>query len=205
MLWKLKLSTIKRFEPCVHMIKNVYELKNKVLNVVEFNKAVLQKCQGCQYNDELRRHLICYSPGKLGRCGNDDAIQLKCNYGVLIETKVNDEVWCIKRPLYSSSFHAINVVQKRLSGVKGVVEYKDDLPLKDLCIHSQFYYPKIKYDPLRAEELEQCLCQFIQAVFEVIESIHSHRIRHKDVWIPNICFNQDYCPVLIDFLTFQKK
>ena len=131
------------------MIKNVTELKSKVLNAVEFNKAVLQKCQGCQYNDESRRHLISYSPEELGRYGND-AIQLKCNYGVLIGT---DEVWCIKRPLYLSSCHVISVVQKNLSGVKGVVEYKDDLPLKDLCIHSEFYYPKIKYDPLRVEEL----------------------------------------------------
>lgn len=49
---------------------------------------------------------------------------------------------------------------------------------------------KTKNDPLNNEELASCLFYF---------TADTQKTMHKDVRVPNICFNETFDPVLIDF------
>ena len=45
----------------------------------------------------------------------------------------------------------------------------------------------------------QCLYYFVPAVIKALQSIYRVVIEHRNTRIPNICIDENYCPVLIDF------
>ena len=61
------------------------------------------------------------------------------------------------------------------------------------------YYAKVPHDPLSIDELVKCLHHFISAIVKVLELVYNADYIHKDVRVPNICFDIKYTPVLIDF------
>ena len=124
----------------------------------------------------------------------DNAIQMRCNFGILIQACVKGKLVCIKRPFYLSSSNQLLKISKSISIITGIIEYKDFLRLKDTV-----YYEKVKYNPLRSKKLIQCLYNFIPAVVNIVKLLQQKHLIHGDMRVPNICFNEDYKPVLIDF------
>lgn len=86
--------------------QKVEVIKNEVLQAVKFNMETLKKFEQQQLNENAYWHVITYNPQQLSEY-RSAAIQLKCNYGTLIEANINDTVYCIKRPLYKSSFKVL--------------------------------------------------------------------------------------------------
>ena len=79
-------------------------------------------------------------------------LQLQCTY----EAKVNDEVWCIKKPSYTDSIARLNYLQS-IPSIEGVIEYKK-FPLENHF--GTAYYPDLSSVK-------------VPAVLKVIKSIHS--------------------------------
>ncbi|XP_065886557.1 uncharacterized protein [Dysidea avara] len=171
------------------MIKNVADFENELHSALDSNKMTLQKCQDYHFKDEAYQHVVMCSPEELAEYGNN-ATQLKCNYGILVEANVDGKTYCVKKPSYRDSYWHINLVK---DDIKGVIKYKEFTSLDLVC------YTKVKYDPLTEKELAQCMYYFIPAVFKVIKSIKDKQVLHRDVRVPNICFDEDCSPVVIDF------
>ena len=62
-----------------------------------------------------------------------------------------------------------------------------------------FRYKKVKYDPLSYQDAEKCLYELLQKLLKVCLLLSNEGIRHNDVRVPNICFDEQYETVLIDF------
>ena len=58
---------------------------------------------------------------------------------------------------------------------------------------------KIPYGLLTDDEAKSCCAELVTKMENVFNSLESAGIWHSDVHLPNICFNDSYTPVLIDF------
>ena len=59
-------------------------------------------------------------------------------------------------------------------------------------------YTKVKYDPLTYKEAKECLHELICKVVNVSLQLNKEGIQHKDLRLPNICFDENYNLILID-------
>ena len=63
-----------------------------------------------------------------------------------------------------------------------------------------FQYRTVRYDPMINTEAKRCLRQFHLGVHNALEKVHNElRLAHMDVRLNNICFNDTFQPILIDF------
>ena len=62
-----------------------------------------------------------------------------------------------------------------------------------------FKYDRVHYDPMTEEEAKKCLQHFFSEVRSVIGQLHdTYKLAHMDIRLDNICFNQQFKPILID-------
>ena len=62
-----------------------------------------------------------------------------------------------------------------------------------------FKYERVHYDPMTVEEAKKCLHHFFCEVYSVIGQLHdTDKLAHRDIRFDNICFNQQFKPILID-------
>ena len=62
-----------------------------------------------------------------------------------------------------------------------------------------YKYPCVSYDPLHVEQAKRCLSRFFFEVLEALNFLHQdYNLAHMDVRLENICFNENFKPVLID-------
>ena len=62
-----------------------------------------------------------------------------------------------------------------------------------------FKYDRVHYDPMTGEEAKKCLQHFFSEVRSVIGQLHdTYKLAHMDIRLDNICFNQQFKPILID-------
>ena len=62
-----------------------------------------------------------------------------------------------------------------------------------------FKYDCVHYDPMTVEEAKKCLQHFFCEVRSVIGQLHdTYKLAHMDIRLDNICFNQQFKPILID-------
>ena len=62
-----------------------------------------------------------------------------------------------------------------------------------------FKYDRVHYDPMTVEEAKKCLQNFFIEVRSVIGQLHDkYKLAHMDIRLDNICFNQQFKPILID-------
>ena len=103
-------------------------------------------------------------------------------------------MFCYKKPKYYSD--AINLY--KLIHYQVTSSYSINY---ELCcpIMNVFRYKKVKHDPLSYQDAEKYLYELLQELFKVCGVLSSKGIQHSDVRVPNICFNKQYEPVLIDF------
>jgi len=60
-------------------------------------------------------------------------------------------------------------------------------------------YQKVKYDPLTFNDAEKCLNDLFKKVYEAIIKLIEEEILHGDLRLPNICFDEEFKVVFIDF------
>ena len=59
-------------------------------------------------------------------------------------------------------------------------------------------YNKVYYNPLTYKEAGKCLCDLIMKVTNVIQKMFKDNMYHGDLRLPNICFDKEFNPKLID-------
>ena len=165
----------KRFESCYERINDVANIQQELLDAITHNRGLLRECLNSEFNEKANDYVLCMSPEDLKDHG-DNAIQMRCNFGILIQAHVEGKLVCIKKPLFTTSFIQLLKIPKSIGVIAGIIEYKDFLRLEDTI-----YYEKIKYDPLCSEELIQCLYNFILAVVNIIKLLQQKNLVHRDV------------------------
>ena len=59
-------------------------------------------------------------------------------------------------------------------------------------------YKAVPHDPLTVEEASLCLHDLLKGLAQAIQEFHQHGFAHQDIRLENVCFNEQYEPVLID-------
>ena len=95
-------------------------------------------------------------------------------------------------PLHKHS--GFNIIQFMKCST-GIIHYTsvDELDRNTFCYH------KVVHDPLNNEEIAECAIHLLPRVYSIVEELKSRKIFHRDFRIPNICFDKQFNPVLIDF------
>jgi len=56
----------------------------------------------------------------------------------------------------------------------------------------------VPHDPLTVDEASLCLRDLLKGLAQAIQEFHQNGFAHQDIRLENVCFNQQYEPVLID-------
>ena len=62
-----------------------------------------------------------------------------------------------------------------------------------------FIFPMMRYQPLLKDEVVHCMKGFVKSAIEAIKQLHRFGYLHNDIRLPNMCFNETFQVVLIDF------
>ena len=62
-----------------------------------------------------------------------------------------------------------------------------------------YRYPGAKYGKLKREEALSCLQELVRGIFRALDEVHKLGLSHNDIRLPNVCFNDKFEVVLIDF------
>lgn len=62
-----------------------------------------------------------------------------------------------------------------------------------------FEFPLMPYYPMDLDEVSHCMQGFTETVVDAINQLHRLGFAHADIRLPNICFNDRFEAVLIDF------
>ena len=104
-----------------------------------------------------------------------------------------------KRPLWNLHASVLNfVVERSLSRPS---QKASTVQLQPALISETFFFKdeRVHYDPMTAEEAKNCLQNFFSEVRSVIGQLHdTYKLAHLDIRLDNICFNQQFKPILID-------
>ena len=116
---------------------------------------------------------------------------------LLFEANKNGETYCYKKPKLVSSGCKIFEIMAR---------YPLPLDLSPFVIiytfkqqQKVFEYKKVKHNLLNYLEAEKCLYPLLKQLYSVCDKLSNINLFHTDVRLPNICFNERYNIVLIDF------
>ncbi len=61
-----------------------------------------------------------------------------------------------------------------------------------------FKYDTVLHIPLELEDAQKCLPDLLQNLHATIEAYHALGWGHQDIRLENVCFNEEFKPVLID-------
>lgn len=121
----------------------------------------------------------------------DKVFQLKSRQSVLLK---GAQV-CYKFPVRTSTSAALLIVSQALLGKASGFAI-------ELTTHSDLYkcvsYEYVSQNPLVEDEVELCLGDFVCKVAPKIRALHQCEFGHLDLRIDNICFNDNFEPILID-------
>ena len=116
---------------------------------------------------------------------------VKSKFGILL---MNNAV-CLKKPIFSNLFEKLYNFSQLLK--REQILY---MPTYSIVSRPQFIeYRKIHHDPLTYEEARRCCYELVTKIYEVTQSIHNAGYMHNDLRLPNICFDSNFEPILIDF------
>ena len=170
---------------CVKVAKE--DLQKELCSAIVNNNHLLSKCNGKEILDTAEKCIIPLSPEELVKFGTN-AIQRRAYYGVLIEVEQEEIVYCYKKPTLHSGC-------TRLLDFDKPSNYRINYQQLDSLF---FRYQKVMHDPLSNEEVSMCLRNFIPKVVKIVENLCSDGFEHRDVRIPNICFDKNCKAILID-------
>ena len=163
------------------------DFQKELCSAIVNNNHLLSKCKGKEILDTAEKCIIPLSPEELVKFGTN-AIQRRAYYGVLIEVEQEGIVYCYKKPTLNTSWRRLLYFDKP-SNYRIHYQRPND---------SFFRYQKVMHDPLSNKEVSMCLRDFIPKVVKIVENLCSDGFEHKDVRIPNICFDKNCEPILID-------
>ena len=169
----------------------VAQLQSAIRN----NLTVLTKCK--RSGAYCMRFLICLSQDDMKLFGANP-VQCYCNNGVLFEADSGGERRCFKKPRLVSNLFNILALSSRKPPITpelghNIINYEIHISTKVLG------YRKVTYNPLSYLEAEHCLHELLTQVYEICEMLSKDSLFHSDVRLPNICFNDEFRVVLIDF------
>ncbi|XP_065892363.1 uncharacterized protein [Dysidea avara] len=156
----------------------------KLLEAIRGNQVVCLRAHDRPLSDKYAVYLTTLECNSL----LNNSQLCKSKFGILLMNSYK----CLKKPILRSS---VNQLARLVSGVsisQGIVPAYQKKP------HMFYLYNKICHDPLTDDEAKDCCLELVEKVYEVICDIHKNDIMHCDLRMPNICFNEQYMPVLID-------
>ena len=162
----------------------LHEVSAALVCAVHSNKV------GCQHLTEQPElnYTIWLMKEERRKWGQDFSL-VKSGFGILL---MND-THCLKKPIYSASFTTLALLAVSACKANSYIpDYKTMLPS---CF---VQYNRVQHDPLNYQEARSCSLELTRKVYEVIRSLHDYGFMHKDLRLPNICFNVHFEPVLID-------
>ena len=171
---------------------DIAEFEKEIVDVVKVNTNLVTKCREGNYNTKAEDFLFCLSQSELQLFGTD-VQQINSNYGILVEgTDQKNITWCYKKPLLTSSAYKLSRLATD-EPIKGVIHYQvyDRIP-------DMFCYIKVLHNPLKPEEMTKCLHDFVASIIKIVQELNEKYYLHKDVRVPNVCFNEKFEPILID-------
>lgn len=59
-------------------------------------------------------------------------------------------------------------------------------------------YKAVPHDPLTVDKASLCLHDLLKGLAQAIQEFHQNGYAHQDIRLENVCFNEQYEPVLID-------
>ena len=170
---------------------NCHEFCCKLKNAVTKNYEVFKKCQKSTCKKD---YLLALSQQEMEYFGENPK-QYKTRFGVLFEAKGSTgEIFCFKKLKWKSDeLNLLTLMHKEVTSCH-IINYEQCNTTKKV-----FCYKKVKYDPMSYQDAEKCLYELLQGLFKVCGVLSNKGIIHNDVRVPNICFNEEYELVLIDF------
>ena len=173
----------------------ISEIHSVLRSAVKSNTAVCQNLIHMHQPDSELDYILWLTVEEREKWGSKLDNE-KSKFGILL---MNDSI-CLKKPISSESFYKLLSITQ----IQHMPTYSPVVP--PLFVK----YNKIKYDPLNYEEGRRCSRELVIKVTTVIQSIHTvfadhgHGYMHNDLRLPNICFDENFNPVLIDldFYTF---
>ena len=178
---------------------SVSDIKAKLQNAERANRLVLSGSNDYLMDPNSEKHSIYLTQQQVNSIATSmnreySNFQLaQCHYGVLL---MNDRC-CLKKPLYKASITALACLSN-LGDDFPFIRYRP-LPF------GFFSYQKVRYGPLSHVAAISCGEDLVRKMKGVFDSLERHNICHGDVCLPNICFNEDLSPVLIDFVVEPNK
>ena len=167
------------------------EFCRKLKNAVIKNYEVFKKCQKSTCKKE---YLLALSQQEM-ECFGENPKQCKATSGVLFEAKDRiGEIFCFKKVKWKSDeSNLLRIINNKVT-LRHIINYEQ-------CdaTNQVFRYKKVKYDPLSYQDAEKCLYELLQKLLIICELLSNKGIIHNDVRVPNICFDEQYEPILIDF------
>ena len=168
-----------------------HEFCCKLKNAVTKNYEVFKKCQKSTCKKE---YLLALSQQEMEYFGENPK-QYKTRFGVLFEAKGSTgEIFCFKKLKWRSDKSNLLTLMDQKVTSRHIINYEQCNAAKQV-----FRYKKVKYDPLSYQDAEKCLYELLQGLLKVCGVLSNKGILHNDVRVPNICFNEEYELVLIDF------
>lgn len=121
---------------------------------------------------------------ELLKIGRAEAKQKRSNMSIMVESK--DVIVIYKFPLWPAN--RLHCLRK--------------LPKPEQVLSSNWLkYKKVRFDPLKPPEAKDCICDFTEKLATVISNLHKKNNAHQDLRLPNVRFDDDYNPILIDLDT----
>ena len=171
---------------------DIAEFEKEIVDVVKVNTNHVTKCREGNYNTKAEDFLFCLSQSELKLFGTD-VQQINSNYGILVEgTDQKNITWCYKKPLLTSSAYKLSRLATD-EPIKGVIHYQvyDRIP-------DMFRYIKVLHNQLKPEEMTKRFHDFVVSIIKIVQKLNEKHYLHKDVRVPNVCFNEKFEPILID-------
>ena len=104
-----------------------------------------------------------------------------------------------KRPLWKLHVSALHLVAEKFfwrPSQKAITVQLQPALISEAVF---FKYERVHYDPLTVEEAKKCLQHFFGEVRSVSGQLHdTYKLAHRDIRLDNICFNQQFKPILLD-------
>ena len=178
------------FEALFIVLKDLSDFPDLLFNAIEHNSNILQACKKSSIKKASKTYIVTLNDRELSAFGESPK-QCASKYAVLCEAKNEcGIIECFKKPKLSTSCLQLADITQPCSYR---VHYKRHDRVKKMV-----KYTKVKYDPLTYKEAKECLRDLIRKVVDVSLQLNKEGIQHKDLRLPNICFDENFKLILID-------